>query len=61
MEAMRTAGKGQQIEMVTDFEPAILVVTNAALKEGWDVNIRSMGSGEWRMLLARIGEAALSG
>ena len=63
MEAMRTADKGQQIEMLTDFLPATLVVTNAALKEGWDISIQSMGkgSGEWRILLARIGEAAMSG
>jgi TusA-related sulfurtransferase len=62
MEAMRTADKGQQIEMLTDFLPAILVITNAALKEGWDISIQNMskGSGEWKILLARIGEAALS-
>jgi len=57
MEAMKTADNGQQIEMLTDFLPATLVVTNAAIKEGWDISIHSMGkdSGEWRILLARIG------
>ena len=60
MEAMKGALQGQDIEVLTDFMPAVLVVTNVALKERWDINIQHMGSGEWRMLLARIGEAALS-
>lgn len=61
MDAMKTASQGQQIEMVTDFHPAILVVTNAALKQGWDVNIRIIDSGSWKVILTRMGQAVLPG
>ena len=61
MEAMRTADKGQQIEMLTDFLPATLVVTNAALKEGWDISIQGTGTQEWKILLVRVNHDGLSG
>ena len=54
VEAMRSASHGQGIELLTDFLPAVLVVTNAALKEGWDINIQNVGSKEWRLLLVKI-------
>lgn len=53
MEAMRGASAGQDIEMLTDFMPAVLVVTNAALKEGWDIDIRHPNSTEWKVVLAQ--------
>ena len=59
MEAMRAASTGRQIEMMTDFLPAVLTVTNAALKEGWDINIRRMNLTEWRIFLSRAEEAGL--
>ena len=55
IEAMSGALHGQAIEMLTDFMPAILVVTNAALKEGWDVSVQHMSSSEWRILLTQTG------
>ncbi|MQF48327.1 sulfurtransferase TusA family protein [SAR202 cluster bacterium AC-647-N09_OGT_505m] len=61
MEAMKSALAEQEIEMLTDFFPAVLVVTNAALKQGWDINIQNIASNEWRMLLTWNGETALSG
>ena len=54
MEAMRSASNGQGIEMLTDFLPAVLVVTNAALKEGWDINIQNVGPKEWRLLFVKV-------
>ena len=54
MEAMKSASHGQGIELLTDFMPAVLVVTNAALKEGWDINIQNVGPKEWRLLLVKI-------
>ena len=54
MEAMKSASHGQGIEMLTDFMPAVLVVTNAALKEGWDINIQNVGPKEWRLLLVKV-------
>ena len=59
LEAMRGASQGQDIELLTDFMPAVLVVTNAAIKEGWDINIRRVGTNEWRILLAQIGKDVL--
>lgn len=53
MEAMRGALASQDIEMLTDFMPAVLVVTNAALKEGWDIDIRHLNSAEWKVVLAQ--------
>ena len=53
-EAMRSASDGQDVEMLTDFMPAVLVVTNAALKDGWDVSITIMGTKEWKVVLSRI-------
>ena len=54
MEAMKSASHGQGIEMLTDFMPAVLVVTNAALKEGWDINIQNVGPKEWRLLFVKV-------
>ena len=59
MEAMRAASKGRKIEIMTDFLPAVLTVTNAALKEGWNINIRKVNLNEWRVLLYRAEEAGL--
>lgn len=53
MDAMRSADDGQEIEMLTDFLPAILTVTNAALKEGWNISIQHMDSKEWRIHLTQ--------
>jgi TusA-related sulfurtransferase len=60
MEAMRGALTGQDIEMLTDFMPAVLVVTNAALKEGWDINIRHLNPTEWKVVLAQVSSDAPS-
>ena len=57
VEAMRTAGENQQIEVVTDFIPAVLNVTNASLKEGWNISVLRLDPGEWKMILTR-GDAA---
>jgi tRNA 2-thiouridine synthesizing protein A len=54
MEAMKSASHGQGIEMLTDFMPAVLVMTNAALKEGWDINIQNVGPKEWRLLFVKV-------
>lgn len=61
LEAMRGASQGQDIELLTDFMPAVLVVTNAAIKEGWDINIRHVGTTEWSILLAQTGKDVLVG
>ena len=53
-EAMRSATHSEGIEMLTDFMPAVLVVTNAAIKEGWNISIQSTGEKEWRVLLTRV-------
>ena len=47
MEAMKSAEKGQFIDMITDFLPAILTVSNAALKEGWNINVELIAEKEW--------------
>ena len=60
MEAMRSALTGQSIEMVTDFLPAVLTVTNAALKEGWDIAIKRVKTAEWTVLLTQTDQAAVS-
>ena len=53
-EAMRGASHSDEIEMLTDFMPAVLVVTNAAIKEGWNINIQATGEKEWKVLLTRV-------
>ena len=53
MEAMRNAEQNQQIELVTDFMPAVLAVTNGALKEVWDIQIHHLESNEWKVRLQR--------
>jgi TusA-related sulfurtransferase len=53
VEAMRTADENQQIEIVTDFIPAVLNVTNASLKQGWNISVQRLDPGEWKMILTR--------
>lgn len=59
-EAMKAANPGQNIAVLTDFPPAILVVTNAAIKNGWNVKIESMGTSEWSITLLPINGAITS-
>ena len=54
MEAMKSAEQGQPIDMITDFLPAILTVSNAALKEGWNINVELLGEKEWNVRLTPI-------
>jgi TusA-related sulfurtransferase len=54
MEAMKDAEGNQEIEMITDFLPAVLTVSNAALKQGWNINIRLSGEKEWNVRLIQI-------
>ncbi len=56
MEAMKNAAKGQSIDMITDFLPAILTVSNAALKEGWNINVQLIGEKEWNVQLIPVPE-----
>ena len=51
LEAMRSISVGQEVELLTDFLPAVLTVTNAALKEGWNIHIRISGTKEWNLRL----------
>ena len=53
VEAMNSSKRGQDIDVLTDFRPAVLAVTNAALKENWDIKIRRMSSSEWRIVLKK--------
>ena len=53
VEAMKSATEGQSVEVLTDFRPAVLVVTTAAMKAGWDVNICHVTSSEWNLRLVR--------
>lgn len=59
MEAMRNAEQNQQIELVTDFMPAVLAVTNGALKEVWDIHIQHLESSEWKVHLQRPNSTAV--
>ena len=52
-EAMGRATVGQGIELLTDFAPAVLTVTSAAIRAGWDINVRQVEEKEWRLLLVR--------
>ena len=54
MEAMKSAEKGQFIDMITDFLPAILTVSNAALKEGWNINVELIAEKEWIVRLIPV-------
>ena len=58
VEAMRSATDGQTVEVLTDFRPAVLVVTTAAMKEGWDVNICHVTSSEWTLRLVKSSNSA---
>ncbi len=51
--AMKEAVKGQAVEIITDFPPAVLVVTNAAVGAGWDVFIRRRAAEEWSLYMTR--------
>ena len=59
MEAMRNAEQSQQIELITDFMPAVLAVTNGALKEVWDIHIENLESSEWKVRLERPSSTAM--
>lgn len=51
--AMKRAAQDQAVQLLTDFPPAVLVVTNAAVGAGWDVVIRRRAAEEWSLLLTR--------
>jgi TusA-related sulfurtransferase len=53
MEAMEEAAEGQTLQLLTDFMPAVLTVTNAAVKNSWDVHIQRAGENEWTLTLTR--------
>ena len=50
-EAINNAKSGQQIEVLTDFQPAVMMVTTTAVKEGWDIEVQRVKPGEWRLFL----------
>ena len=50
-EAINNAKSGQQIEVLTDFQPAVMMVTTTAVKEGWDIQVQKVQTGEWRLIL----------
>ena len=54
MEAMKIASSDQVIELLTDFKPAVFVVMNAAMNQGWDVGIKQQASSEWKLLLSKV-------
>tara|TARA_B100001013_G_C24572153_1_gene427006 strand:+ start:747 stop:1007 length:261 start_codon:yes stop_codon:yes gene_type:complete len=51
MEAMKNARDDQSVEISTDFSPAVLAISNAALKNEWDIQIKSIGPNSWKVLL----------
>ena len=55
VEAMEVAVQDQSIEMLTDFFPAILNVTNASLKKKWNIYVETLDTNQWRMTLTRGG------
>lgn len=54
MEAMKNASNDQVIELLTDFKPAVFVVMNAAMNQGWDVGIKQQAESEWKLSLSRV-------
>jgi TusA-related sulfurtransferase len=52
-DAMKQALEGQPVEVLVDFLPAILTITNAAVKGGWDVDVRRRAIKEWAIILRR--------
>ena len=54
MEAMKNASNDQGIELLTDFKPAVFVVMNAAMNQGWDVGIKQQAESEWKLSLSRV-------
>ena len=53
VEGMKAAAEGQSVEVLTDFLPAILTITNMAVKQGWDVTVRRRAIKEWSIVLVR--------
>ncbi len=53
-EAIRAAEDGQEIEVLIDFQPAVLAVTMAALKEGWNIQIQWTGASEWSVHITSV-------
>ena len=53
IEAMKNASEHQSVEILTDFSPAVLAVSNAALKSEWDIEIKSVGPNSWKVILTR--------
>ncbi len=49
--AINEAQPGQKIEVLTDFQPAVMMVTTTAVKEGWDIQVLRVKIGEWRLVL----------
>ena len=54
IEAMKNASNDQVIELLTDFKPAVFVVMNAAMNQGWDVGIKQQAESEWKLSLSRV-------
>ena len=52
-QALKQANPGQNIAVLTDFQPAVMMVTTVAVKEGWDINCTLVDQGEWRLILAK--------
>jgi len=55
LDAIKGASNNQMVQMVTDFLPAVLTTTNAALKQEWDINIHRSGPKEWNVIFTRSG------
>lgn len=51
--AIKNAKSGQHIEVLTDFQPAVMMVTTVAIKEGWDIQVERVKPTEWRLLLTK--------
>ena len=52
MQAMRAAGSGE-FEVFVDNEASRENVARAARSQGWDVTVDELGSGEFRLSLAK--------
>jgi TusA-related sulfurtransferase len=59
--AIRSAKTGQVILLITDFWPAVLAVTNAAGKEGWDIQIQRTDAKQWSLTLTKSTEGLTAG
>ena len=58
VEAMKSALNGQSVELLTDFLPAVLTVTNAALKDKWDIQVKRRGVNQWALILTKSTESS---